>query len=95
MHIPSYQICNILKVYSKQMTQSKTLEHQSLGIKSPVSDKISKTDGIDKVTNIDKSGKSSKVGEISKTGKTENNNISSQGKREFIINKVSNNFFRY
>lgn len=39
MHIPSYQINNVVKVYSKQVSQNRMLERQkSLGIAPPASD---------------------------------------------------------
>lgn len=42
MHVPSYQINNVLKVYSKQVSQGKALNHQKdLGLdKAPAHDKI-------------------------------------------------------
>jgi len=42
MHVPSYQINNVLKVYSKQVSQSKALNHQKdLGLdNAPAHDKI-------------------------------------------------------
>ena len=42
MHVPSYQINNVLKVYSKQVSQSKALNHQkNLGLdNAPTHDKI-------------------------------------------------------
>lgn len=56
MQIPSYQIDNVLKVYSKQVSRGKVIERQkSLNVK-PTADKIT---------------------------------LSSEGKRESIINKVA------
>ncbi len=40
MHIPSYQINNVLKVYSRQVSQSKILERQKGIRKEPYVDKI-------------------------------------------------------
>lgn len=42
MHVPSYQINNVLKVYSKQVSQGKALNHQkNLGLdNAPTHDKI-------------------------------------------------------
>lgn len=42
MHIPSYQINNVIKVYSKQVSQNRMLERQkNMGLASPASvDKI-------------------------------------------------------
>lgn len=57
MEIPTYQIHRVMKVYTKQLSQSKMLERQkSLGIK-PTMDRI---------------------------------NISAEGKRQAIIEKVAN-----
>ena len=56
MYIPSYQIHNVLKVYSKQVSQSRILERQN---------------GIDQKPSVDKI------------------NISAEGKRKVIIDKVA------
>jgi len=56
MYIPSYQIHNVLKVYSKQISQSRILERQKDIEKNPSVDKI---------------------------------NISAEGKRKMIIDKVA------
>jgi hypothetical protein len=40
MHIPSYQIHNVLKVYSKQVSQSRVLERQKDLTEKPSVDKI-------------------------------------------------------
>lgn len=56
MHIPSYQINNVLKVYSKQVSQSRILERQK---------RIGKDASVDKI------------------------NISNEGKRRVIIDKVA------
>ena len=40
MHIPSYQINNVLKVYSRQVSQSRILERQKGARKQPYVDKI-------------------------------------------------------
>jgi len=40
MHIPSYQIHNVLKVYSKQVSQSRILERQKGFAEKPSVDKI-------------------------------------------------------
>ena len=56
MHIPSYQINNVLKVYSRQVSQSRILERRQGMEKEPSVDKI---------------------------------DISSEGKRRVIIDKVA------
>lgn len=58
MHIPSYQINNVIKVYSKQISQNRVADRQ-------------KTMGIKDESPVDKI------------------NISTEGKRQTIINKVS------
>jgi transglutaminase/protease-like cytokinesis protein 3 len=58
MHIPSYQINNVIKVYSKQISQNRLAERQ----KSLGSDNVASADNI---------------------------TISDEGKRQTIINKVS------
>ncbi len=59
MQIPSYQIQNVLKVYSKQLSQGKMLSRSKFGVDNKVS--------ADSVT------------------------ISSEGKRQAIIEKVATN----
>jgi hypothetical protein len=57
MVIPSYQIHNVLKVYSKQLSQTRIIERQKALAEAPSVDKI---------------------------------NISAEGKRQTIIEKVAN-----
>jgi hypothetical protein len=59
MHIPSYQIQNVLKVYSKQLSQQKFLaKNKTLAQNTPSADTVT---------------------------------ISSEGKRQAIIDKVATN----
>jgi hypothetical protein len=97
MHIPSYQIHNVLKVYSKQVSQSRTLERQKGFAEKPSVDRINISDEgkrkvitdkvaagiVDKITRFGPQDQVAPLGAYPIEGKAEAND-----ERGFVYNVI-------
>ena len=103
MHIPSYKIHNILKVFSEQLTQSKTFEQNKSQEQKPTIKGINKaSEGkrqaiIKKVADeifdrVTRSGIQKEVeGEISSKLKEPGPEYTEEEKNEFVFNTIDDN----
>ena len=102
MHIPSYKIHNVLKVFSEQLTQSKTSEQNKFQEQKPTIKGINKTSEgkrqaiIKKVADeifdrVTRSGIQKEVeGEISSKLKEPSPEYTEKEKNEFVFNTIDN-----